>query len=116
MRSLSFAVSRPAAVTPDWLPIACVPGEYDKALLFPVPRSHEEVVRLEGEHAQGGGLREGLVVQLANGEAAVVRRVDDATVRAGSGVDGARWVPDSNPPLQPNRCCWIATTRWLGRR
>ena len=59
-------------------------GEYDKSLLFPVPRGHEEVVRLEGEHAQGGGLREGLVVQLANGQAAVVRRVDDATVRAGS--------------------------------
>ena len=62
-----------------------VAGEYDKSLLFLVPRGHEEVVRLEGEHAQGGGLREGLVVQLANGQAAVVRRVDDATVRAGVG-------------------------------
>jgi hypothetical protein len=84
-------------------------GEYDKELLFAVPRGHEEVTRLEAESAASGGLREGalrkgvccvahavfsrlpafhvclragLVVQLANGQAAVVRRVADDAVRA----------------------------------
>ena len=52
-------------------------GEYDKELLFAVPRDHEEVVRLEAEAAASGGLKEGAVVQLANGQAAVIRRVAD---------------------------------------
>ena len=52
-------------------------GEYDKELLFAVPRDHEEVLRLEAEAAASGGLKEGAVVQLANGQAAVLRRVAD---------------------------------------
>ena len=52
-------------------------GEYDKELLFAVPRDHAEVLRLEAEAAATGGLKEGAVVQLANGQAAVLRRVAD---------------------------------------
>ncbi len=57
------------------------PGEYNKELLFAVPRTHEEIARLEAEAAAAGGLREGAIVQLANGQAAVIRKVDDDTVR-----------------------------------
>ena len=55
-------------------------GEYDKELLFAVPRSHPEIARLEDAAATAGGLKEGQVVQLANGNAAVLRRVDDQGV------------------------------------
>ena len=44
-------------------------GEYDKGLLFAVPRGHEEVARLEDVHSATGGLREGMMVNLANGQA-----------------------------------------------
>jgi len=56
-------------------------GAYDKALLFAVPREHEEVLRLEAEAAAAGGLKEGAVVVLSNGQAAVVRRLDESVVR-----------------------------------
>ena len=55
-------------------------GAYDKELLFAVPRGHSEVARLEAEAAAAGGLREGSLVVLSNGKAAVVRRVDDEAV------------------------------------
>jgi hypothetical protein len=62
--------------------MACgMAGEYDKSLLFAVPRDHQEVARLQAELASAGGLREGMVVQLVNGQAAVVRRIDDTAVR-----------------------------------
>ena len=32
-------------------------GDYDKELLFAVPRDHAEIVRLEEQHAAAGGLR-----------------------------------------------------------
>jgi FKBP-type peptidyl-prolyl cis-trans isomerase 2 len=57
--------------------VAARGGEYDKELLFQVPRAHAEVQRL----AADGELREGSVVQLANGQAAVLRRVTDEAVR-----------------------------------
>jgi hypothetical protein len=91
----------------DTAVVKAMGGEYDKELLFAVPRGHEEVSRLEAEHAASGGLREGaqrvaavwrvvlrsaekggcarvcagLVVQLQNGQAAVLRKVADEAVR-----------------------------------
>lgn len=47
-----------------------------------MPRSHQEIQRLEAEAAPSGGLAEGQLVQLANGDAAVVRQVTDDTARA----------------------------------
>jgi len=47
-------------------------GKWQRELLFDVPRSHPEVERLEGRYKNHGGLREGLVVELANGQLAVV--------------------------------------------
>ena len=35
--------------------------------LAQVPRDHEEVIRLEGRYKNQGGLKEGMVVELANG-------------------------------------------------
>ena len=61
----------------DTAVVKALGGEYDKELLFAVPRNHEEVLRLEAEAAASGGLKEGAVVQLANGQAAVIRRVAD---------------------------------------
>ena len=42
-------------------------GEYNKELLFAVPRSHEEMARLEAEAAASGGLREGAETRRAAG-------------------------------------------------
>lgn len=51
-------------------------GAYDKGLLFSVPRTHPEVVRLEA----AAPLVEGAVVVLANSKAAVLRRVGPDSV------------------------------------
>ena len=78
--------SEPMSVCFTWVPeamywigdtavVRAAGGEYDKELLFAVPREHPEVQRLEAEAAATGGLKEGAVVQLANGQAAVLRRV-----------------------------------------
>ncbi|KAF6265583.1 hypothetical protein COO60DRAFT_863334 [Scenedesmus sp. NREL 46B-D3] len=47
-------------------------GEWQKELLFVVPREHPEIERLEGRYKNLGGLHEGLAVELANGSMAVV--------------------------------------------
>ena len=41
-----------------------------------MPRDHAEVARLEAEAEARGGLKEGAMVTLANGQSAMVRRVD----------------------------------------
>lgn len=56
-------------------------GEWNKDLLFKVPRGHEEVQRLEGRYKNVGGLKEGLVVELANGSNAMVLDVKDDIVQ-----------------------------------
>jgi FKBP-type peptidyl-prolyl cis-trans isomerase 2 len=56
-------------------------GAWDPARLFTVPREHEEVQRLEGRYKNHGGLREGLVVELANGAHALVVAADEASVQ-----------------------------------
>ncbi|KAL0032927.1 hypothetical protein WJX77_006944 [Trebouxia sp. C0004] len=56
-------------------------GEWNKDLLFNVPRQHEEVQRLEGRYKNVGGLKEGLVVELANGSNAMVLDVKDDVVQ-----------------------------------
>ncbi|GMH35673.1 hypothetical protein BSKO_03541 [Bryopsis sp. KO-2023] len=55
-------------------------ADWKKELLFRVPRDHAEIVRLEGRYKNHGGLKEGLLVELANGQMAVVIHVDDEVV------------------------------------
>ena len=54
-------------------------GEYDPALLFRVPMTHPEVLRLREElDVPGkGGLHPGATVGLSNGNAAVIREVNE---------------------------------------
>lgn len=56
-------------------------GEWNKDLLFNVPRQHEEVQRLEGRYKNVGGLKEGLVVELTNGSNAMILDVKDDVVQ-----------------------------------
>lgn len=46
-----------------------------------VPREHEEIARLEGRYKNQGGLKEGMVVELANGASAIVVGVSEEAVR-----------------------------------
>lgn len=46
-----------------------------------VPREHQEIVRLEGRYKSQGGLKEGMVVELANGESAIVVDLKDESVQ-----------------------------------
>ena len=54
-------------------------GDYDPNLLFKVPMNHPEVMRLQEELDQPGkgGLHPGATVALSNGNAAVIRDVDE---------------------------------------
>jgi len=92
-------------------------GEYDNSLLFAVPRDHQEVARLQAELASAGGLREGMVVQLVNGQAAVVRRVDDTAVRLREHF-GTLFISSDVFALCMCviRCFSTATIRWRGHR
>ena len=55
-------------------------GEWDKELLFTVPREHPEVTRLEGRYKNHGGLVAGMLVELANGSMALVMAADGEAV------------------------------------
>eukprot|EP00798_Chlamydomonas_sp_ICE-L_P016107 gene16107-22249_t len=56
-------------------------GDWNKELLFLVPRDHPEVARLEGRYKSQGGLKEGMIIELANQSLAVcVSMNDDAVV------------------------------------
>lgn len=46
-----------------------------------MPKDHAEITRLEGRYKNQGGLKEGLVVELANGASAVVVDVSDDAVK-----------------------------------
>ena len=46
-----------------------------------VPREHQEILRLEGRYKSQGGLKEGMVVELANGESAMVVALTDDAVQ-----------------------------------
>lgn len=54
--------------------------EWSQDLLFPVPRDHQEVQRLEGKFRSSGGLQEGMIVELANGAQAQVLKITDEAV------------------------------------
>ncbi|KAK9790950.1 hypothetical protein WJX73_008600 [Symbiochloris irregularis] len=56
--------------SPDWNP----------ELLFEVALSHPEVERLEGRYKNQGGLKQGAVVELANGATAVVLEKSEESV------------------------------------
>eukprot|EP00245_Coleochaete_scutata_P013171 TRINITY_DN527_c0_g1_i1.p1 TRINITY_DN527_c0_g1~~TRINITY_DN527_c0_g1_i1.p1 ORF type:complete len:198 (-),score=38.54 TRINITY_DN527_c0_g1_i1:200-793(-) len=58
-------------------------GEWNEDMLFEVPRDHEEVLRLEAIAAQSpeGPLQTGSVVELVNGEPAIIVSMDEKTVR-----------------------------------
>ena len=51
------------------------------AIALQVPRDHEEIARLEGRYKNQGGLKEGMVVELANGASAIVVGLSDEAVR-----------------------------------
>ena len=53
----------------------------DVHLTAQVPREHQEIVRLEGRYKSQGGLKEGMVVELANGESAMVVALKDDAVQ-----------------------------------
>ncbi|KAK9814319.1 hypothetical protein WJX72_004010 [[Myrmecia] bisecta] len=55
-------------------------GEWDSNLLFNVPRPHDEIQRLERRYHSAGGLREGMLVELANGGMALICKLTDAEV------------------------------------
>ncbi|GAB4814738.1 hypothetical protein N2152v2_001784 [Parachlorella kessleri] len=55
-------------------------GEWKQDLLFVVPRTHEEVVRLENRYKNVGGLSANQVVQLSNGGMALVVEIDEERV------------------------------------
>ena len=46
-----------------------------------VPRGHQEITRLEGRYKSQGGLKEGMVVELANGESAMIVALKDDAVQ-----------------------------------
>ena len=56
-------------------------GPWNPDLLFSVPRSHQEIARLEGRYKSVGGVKEGLVVELSNGGMAVVTECTDEVVQ-----------------------------------
>ena len=49
-----------------------VQDDWKKELVFSVPREHAEIQRLEGKFRSSGGLSEGMIVELANGQQAQV--------------------------------------------
>lgn len=66
----------------DTAEFAAEGGEYDRDLLFNVPKEHPEVQRLAGELAEKGDtLREGAVVVLANDQPAVIRGIGEDSVQ-----------------------------------
>ena len=46
-----------------------------------VPRDHQEVTRLEGRYKSQGGLKDGMLVELANGESAMIVALRDDVVQ-----------------------------------
>eukprot|EP00803_Ostreobium_quekettii_P004120 evm.model.scf_281.5 EVM.evm.TU.scf_281.5 scf_281:56694-60434(+) len=56
-------------------------GEWKKDLLFTVPREHQEILRLEGRYKNHGGLKEGMVVELANGGMAMVVEMTEGEIK-----------------------------------
>ena len=48
--------------------------------IMQVPRNHQEITRLEGRYKNQGGLSEGMVVELANGESAMIVALKDDAV------------------------------------
>jgi len=46
-----------------------------------VPRMHPEIERLEGRYRSQGGLKEGMLVELANADTALVVALGEANVR-----------------------------------
>ena len=58
-----------------------VQDDWNKELVFSVPREHAEVQRLEGKFRSSGGLNEGMIVELANGQQAqVVKLAPDVVI------------------------------------
>ena len=51
------------------------------ATLRQVPREHPEIERLEGRYRSQGGLRDGMLVELANGDTALVVAAGERSVR-----------------------------------
>lgn len=56
-------------------------GEWRKELVFSIPRTHEEIERLEGRYKNQGGLQEGQIVELSNKQMAVILKVTPELVQ-----------------------------------
>mmetsp|Transcript_11275 Transcript_11275/g.31968 ORF Transcript_11275/g.31968 Transcript_11275/m.31968 type:complete len:239 (+) Transcript_11275:188-904(+) len=55
-------------------------GEWQKDLVFTVPRDHEEMQRLDGRYKNQGGVKEGAILELANGAKALILKVSPEAV------------------------------------
>jgi FKBP-type peptidyl-prolyl cis-trans isomerase 2 len=76
---LAFEKAVIGMVVGDQALVSASGGEYDPNLLFKVPMGHPEVQRLQEELDQPGkgGLHPGATVALSNGNAAVIREVNE---------------------------------------
>uniref|UniRef100_A0A7S0SGF2 peptidylprolyl isomerase n=1 Tax=Mantoniella antarctica TaxID=81844 RepID=A0A7S0SGF2_9CHLO len=76
---LAFDKAVQGMVVGDQALVSASGGKYDPSLLFKVPMNHPEVQRLVEELDQPGkgGLHPGATVALSNGNAAVIRDVDE---------------------------------------
>lgn len=57
-----------------------VQDEWDENLIFNVPSDHTEIQRLEGKFRSSGGLTEGMIVELSNGQQAQVVKISSQAV------------------------------------
>lgn len=61
--------------------LEAVGGEWQKDLLFMVPINHPEIERLQGRYKNQGGLKPGMVIELANSQMAMVIEMNDKNVK-----------------------------------
>ena len=52
-----------------------VQDEWKEELIFKIPLDHPEIQRLQGKFSSSGGLAEGMIVELANGQQAQVAKL-----------------------------------------
>ncbi len=64
-----------------WLAGALTGSMHQWATRLQVPRTHPEIERLEGRYRSQGGLKEGMLVELANSDTALVVALGEASVR-----------------------------------
>ena len=85
VRGLGIGETRRVEITP-------LQEEWSQDLLFKVPKEHPEIQRLEGKFRSAGGLQEGMIVELQNGNQAQVLKVsaDEVVLDANDAMAGRR--------------------------